>query len=121
MRLVIVEDENIRSSYLGGVWAGTTLPTQLQAGGPTTNCHFVYNVTTVRYGINMKGASAGGTAPVIMSGGAHTPITSAHPGGAHALFVDGGVRFLQESINFNVLMSLADRHASNVIKGLSFQ
>ena len=120
-QVVIVEDESIRSSYLGGVWAGTTLPTQLQAGGPTTNCHFVYNVTTVRYGINMKGASAGGTAPVIMSGGAHTPITSAHPGGAHALFVDGGVRFLQESMDFGVLMSLADRHDTNVLKGLSFQ
>lgn len=120
--VVITEDETIRSSYLGGVWAGTTLPTQLRAGGPTQNCHFVYNITTLRFGINMKGAaSGGGPAPVVISGGAHTPITSAHPGGAHALFVDGGVRFLQESINFEVLMSLADRHDSNVLKGLSFQ
>jgi prepilin-type N-terminal cleavage/methylation domain-containing protein len=118
--VVITEDESIRSSYLGGVWAGTTLSTGLIAGGPTTNCHYVYNVTTLRYGINMKGAAAGPGAPVIMSGGAHTPITSAHPGGAHALFVDGGVRFLQESLDFGVLMSLADRHDGNVIKGLAF-
>jgi len=95
--VVITEDESFRSSYLGGVWAGTTLSTTLVAPGPTGNCHYAYNVTTVRYGINMKGAALGTLPHVYKSGGAHTPITSAHPGGAHALFVDGGVRFLQET------------------------
>jgi prepilin-type N-terminal cleavage/methylation domain-containing protein len=120
-QVVITEDETIRSSYLGGVWAGTTLPTAPVAGGPTSNCdHFVYNITTLRYGINMKGAASGTAVTAAASGGANTPITSAHPGGAHALFVDGGVRFLQESIDFGVLMSLADRHDGNVLKGLAF-
>ncbi len=120
-QVVITEDETIRSSYLGGVWAGTTLPAVPVAGGPTSNCdHFVYNITTLRYGINMKGTASGTAVSAAASGGAHTPITSAHPSGAHALFVDGGVRFLQESIDFGVLMSLADRHDGNVLKGLAF-
>ncbi len=48
-------------------------------------------------------------------GAGNKPIMSAHPGVAHVLFADGGVRGLNESINFNILMSLADRRDGNVI------
>jgi prepilin-type N-terminal cleavage/methylation domain-containing protein/prepilin-type processing-associated H-X9-DG protein len=117
----LVTDETIRSSYHGSVWAGTNHPVGLVAGGPTTSCHNVYNVTTVRYGINFNGSAPATGDTTVISGGAHTPIMSAHPGGANALFADGGVRFLNENLDFGVLMAVSDRHDGAVLKGVSFQ
>lgn len=117
----LVTDEAIRSSYYGSVWAGTNHPAGLVSGGPTTSCHHVYNVTTVRYGINLNGSAPATGDTTIVSGGAHTPIMSAHPGGANVVFADGGVRFLNENLNFGVLMAISDRHDGAVLKGVSFE
>ena len=117
----LVTDESIRSSYRGSVWAGTNHPTGLVAGGPTNSCHNVYNVTTVRYGINLNGSAPATGDTTVVSGGAHTPIMSAHPGGANVLFADGGVRFLSENLDFGVLMAISDRHDGSVLKGVSFE
>lgn len=108
--------ESLRSSYFNGAWAGTTNLVGMQSGPSARGCHFVYNITTVRFGINMNGAAAGGNLPTVVSGGGHTPITSAHFGGANILFADGGVRFVQENIDFGVLNALADRHDGTIIK-----
>lgn len=117
----LVTDETIRSSYLGSVWAGTNHPVGIVSGGPTTSCHNVYNVTTVRYGINLNGSAPATGDTSVVSGGANTPIMSAHPGGSNALFADGGVRFLNENLDFGVLMAISDRHDGAVLKGVSFQ
>lgn len=117
----LVTDESIRSSYLGSAWAGTNHPSSLIAGGPTNSCHHVFNVTTVRYGINLNGSAPATGDTSAVSGGANTPIMSAHPGGANVLFADGGVRFLSENLDFGVLMAISDRHDGAVLKGVSFE
>ena len=117
----LVTDESIRSSYRGSAWAGTNHPTGLIVGGPTNSCHQVYNVTTVRYGVNLNGSAPATGDTTVVSGGAHTPIMSAHPGGANVLFADGGVRFLNENLDFGVLMAVSDRHDGAVLKGVSFE
>lgn len=117
----LVTDETIRSSYYGSAWAGTNHPSGLVAGGPTNSCHNVYNITTVRYGINLNGSAPATGDTTVVSGGAHTPIMSAHPGGANVLFADGGVRFLSENLDFGVLMAVSDRHDGAVLKGVSFE
>jgi prepilin-type N-terminal cleavage/methylation domain-containing protein/prepilin-type processing-associated H-X9-DG protein len=112
-----VRRESLRSSYFNGIWSGTTNPDRMQAGASPQGCHFVYNITTIRFGINMNGAAAGGALPSVVSGGGHTPLTSAHIGGVNVLFADGGVRFIPENIDFGILNALADRHDGTIIKG----
>ncbi len=112
-QVVIQVNEKLLSSYGGSAWAGTTLPRPCMRG-PSSDCHFSYNITTVRYNINLKRAAQ----PVAAeTNGGNTPITSAHTGGANILFSDGGVRFLQENVSFDILMALADRHDRTVLKG----
>lgn len=48
-------------------------------------------------------------------GGGNYPLQSAHPGGVHAAFADGGVRFLSNNTNFGTVMNLADRRDGNVV------
>ena len=69
------------------------------------------NVTCVSYPINMKSESAYGVA----GEGPNKPIQSAHSGGAHALFADGSVHFLSESLDINILYNLANRNDGNAI------
>ena len=113
-QIVLQDFPTLRSSYFGSIWGGTTLHRPLRSGGPGPATHYVYNITTVRFGINMNGAS---TANTVISGGGHTPIMSEHVGGANAVFADGGVRFLKETMAFNVLMNLADGRDRNVVSG----
>ncbi len=65
----------------------------------------IFNLTTVRYPISKDAslANSGGNC------GANSPIQSAHPGGAHALFADASVRFLNETTEPALLRLFADR------------
>jgi prepilin-type processing-associated H-X9-DG protein len=104
----------VLSSYPGSAWPGTGLKTTVKSGDTILQPHMVSNVTTLRYPINMQHtANLGG----LGLGAGNKPIMSAHLGGAQVLFADGGVRMLNESIDFNTLMSLADRKDGNVISG----
>lgn len=72
------------------------------------------NLTCVYHPINMKTSTAYGVGG---NCGPNSPIQSAHPNGAHTLFVDGSVQFLAESLNTNVLYNLANRNDGNPIPG----
>jgi len=74
--------------------------------------------TTIRYEINRKtGWPVGGdcgTFGVCQRSGANIPLNSAHPGGVGAAFVDGSVRFLNETMTLDVLARLATRDDGQV-------
>lgn len=110
-----VKQENVRSSYYSGAWAGSTLPRQLLAGQVTNGIHYVYNITTVRFGINMSAAAPADVNAVVVSGGGHTPISSAHPGMAIVLLSDGAVRSVSQNVDFGLLLSLADRNDGGTV------
>ncbi len=78
--------------------------------------HWVGNALTTKYPPNAKGIY--GTCGV-NSGGwerrTNTPMTSAHAGGAHALLVDGTVRFVNNSIDMNTLTYLSCRNEGRVV------
>lgn len=113
--VALVNRENMRSSYFGGCWAGSTLPRQLTPGQITGANHFVYNITTVRFGINMSAATPADASAVVISGGAHTPISSIHTAMANVLLADGAVRTLNQTVNFELLLSLSDRNDGGTI------
>lgn len=62
------------------------------------------NVTTVRYPIGTFGGT-GNDQPYA----ANVALNSTHPGGINATLSDGSVRFLSESVNFEIITALSDR------------
>jgi len=81
------------SGHWGGVWSNGS-----GAGGWTQN------LTTVRYPIGTNGG-AGNDQPFTVN----VALISAHPGGVNMALADGSIRFLQETVNFNIMTALADR------------
>lgn len=63
------------------------------------------NVTTIRYPIAGGVGLTGNTQPYEVN----IPLFSAHPGGVQCTLADGAVRFVSDSIDFNILTALADR------------
>jgi prepilin-type N-terminal cleavage/methylation domain-containing protein/prepilin-type processing-associated H-X9-DG protein len=86
-------------------------PGQALDGGPWN--HF-------KGGIVLQGKSADGTAG---SGSCPMNCTNAgevysfHPGGANAVFADGSVRFLRESVSLRILAGLITRAGGEVVSG----
>jgi prepilin-type processing-associated H-X9-DG protein len=74
----------------------------------------IFNLTSVRYAINMKSATAAGVAD---NCGGNSPIQSAHSNGVNSLFADGSVQFLAETIELSVLFNLCNRNDGNPIPG----
>jgi prepilin-type N-terminal cleavage/methylation domain-containing protein/prepilin-type processing-associated H-X9-DG protein len=72
----------------------------------------IFNLTCAYHPINQKSTAAYG---VYGNCGPNTPIQSVHPGGAHALFVDGSVHYLSESLPVGVLRNLANRDDGQTI------
>ena len=66
-----------------------------------------FNITTVIHGVNSKSWTQLGVAG---NCGPNRPIQSAHPGGAHVLFVDGSVRLLDEQIEVATFYNLVNRN-----------
>jgi prepilin-type N-terminal cleavage/methylation domain-containing protein/prepilin-type processing-associated H-X9-DG protein len=73
-----------------------------------------FNQTTILYAINQKRnwGSGNGTCSgvgVCLDYGQNIPLNSAHPGGVNALFNDGSVHFLSQTIPLVTLAELATR------------
>ena len=81
---------------------------------PTASDNRQMNLTCVYHPINMKTSTAYGIGGQC---GPNTPIQSVHPSGAHALFADGSVQFLSETLDINVLYNLCNRNDGNPIPG----
>ncbi|MCC9609561.1 DUF1559 domain-containing protein [Blastopirellula sp. JC732] len=82
-----------------------------------------FSLTSIRYKINpgksqfFSGTAASGVfiESGYTSGGANTPLASAHPGGVQATLCDGSVRFIAETIDNTTLANLAIRHDGYVL------
>jgi len=71
----------------------------------------VINVTILRHGINARDLD---TLPGAAGFGGNKPLLSAHPGGVNVALADGSVHFLNDSIEVEALLNLADRDDGNV-------
>ncbi len=72
-----------------------------------------YNLTTIRYQPNMREYEQPG---VDDNRGPNNPLLSSHPGGVNALMLGGSVQFLRDSIDIDVLKSMATRDDGRVIE-----
>jgi hypothetical protein len=79
----------------------------------------LYNVTTVRHRLNTKSSTAAG----ISGSGAwqlnNNPLQSPHPVGVQAVFMDGSVHFLMDSMDLQIVFRLADVDDGNVIPSIN--
>lgn len=103
---------DLRSSNSFGAWVGSTGPGVPGDGSWFCRTFQTWNITTIRYPVNFLDATgmslgASGLGPL---NGSNRPIQSAHTGGANVLLADGSVQFLSESMNFELLTSLANRN-----------
>lgn len=71
------------------------------------------SLTTIRYPINHNDYTLPG---VDENHGANNGLHSAHPGGVNALFTDGSVHFLAETMNMTTLKRMATRDDGQVIE-----
>jgi prepilin-type N-terminal cleavage/methylation domain-containing protein/prepilin-type processing-associated H-X9-DG protein len=72
-----------------------------------------FNTTCLLHKINERSYSALG---IEGNCGSNRPIQSVHPGGAQVLLVDGSARFLEETMEIQVLYDLANRDDGHVFE-----
>ncbi|WP_437192543.1 DUF1559 domain-containing protein [Planctomicrobium sp. SH527] len=100
-----VGNSDFRNNYHGG-WRGLSL----SSGDITTSATTAHasGVTANAFRINSKTATSGSnTTPRSNTPyAANTIINSFHTGGIHSLMGDGSVRFVSESLDFNLLQRL---------------
>jgi len=97
--------------FMGRNWNAGTADADNQWGGGSGGGSRCFGTTTVRYRLNYKTRSAGNDP----GGRCNTAIQSAHPAGAHGLFADGSVAFLNENLELLVLQRLADANDGEVV------
>lgn len=95
--------------WMIGVSCGAPAPSCSPGGDART-----FNITTIRYRLNQKTGwpdSPGncGTTGVCDNTGNNIPLNSIHPNGVNALFGDGTVRYVGDTIPLSVLGQLAVR------------
>lgn len=117
----LISDESLfRSSFGVGAWNGTTLTRPYIPGAPEDDDHYVYNITTIRYGINASGVNDITSLVATGPGEGNKPITSVHSGIANVAFADGHVRSLSDTISLRVLMLLSDRADRGILRDGDF-
>ncbi|MBA2114986.1 DUF1559 domain-containing protein [Bremerella alba] len=79
---------------------------------PGYSNHRAFNITTVRYAPNEKNYDLNG---ISTNYGANNPLISEHPGGVMAVFVDGHVEFIAETIELDVFKYQATRDDGQVV------
>lgn len=99
--------EDLRASGVYGTFLGSNtaaLPSSTSSwasgGWPRA-----YGVTTVRYGLGWKAESPGMSTDL----GPNTSVQSAHVGGANLLFAGGSVRWLSDTLDFEIFRQAAIR------------
>lgn len=89
------------------------------SGIPANFSDRAFNTTTVRYAINQTDGWADGAGDcstgVCVNTGGNTPLRSAHTGGVNAVYGDGSVRFLRDSLPLSTLALIAVRDDGRVI------
>ena len=94
----------------GRAWERT--PEGVGRNVPNGGWSYGTNVISIRYQINLLdkyGRPAAWTDP--------DQLYSDHPGGAHVLYCDASVHFLQEEIELPILTALASRDGEEVLPG----
>lgn len=106
-----------RSSGPYGAWLGTVLTSPGDLAGSSHLHQRAFNTTTIGPPINTKTCErmSNHSHHEYWTGGYITdkdnlaPVTSAHPGGAQFLFVDGSVHFINETIDMGTYQNMAIR------------
>jgi prepilin-type N-terminal cleavage/methylation domain-containing protein/prepilin-type processing-associated H-X9-DG protein len=128
----IVRDQYAVTSTGGGLYRGHQGPGRDGQGNLSGAANWIdargQTYTTIRYAINQKGNAGtpwpcqvagvgvcGGGSGTWNSEGANVPLVSAHSGGVNALFGDGSVHFVKESIDLLTLARLATRDDGAVL------
>jgi prepilin-type N-terminal cleavage/methylation domain-containing protein/prepilin-type processing-associated H-X9-DG protein len=88
---------------------------QTPTGGANVGDARTFQMTTIRYRINQKTGWVDppgdcGNTGVCDNVGTNIPLNSAHSGGVNALYGDGSVKFLRDSITVATLAQLATRN-----------
>ncbi len=107
----LIDTAGQRKEWSGAAYFGWALGS---TGGANDGAHFEnYTATTIRYAINDKNNSGngwtGGAGGIGDNSGNNCPLNSAHPGGTHALLLDGAVRFLGDNTSLQTLAQFATR------------
>jgi prepilin-type N-terminal cleavage/methylation domain-containing protein len=112
---------DFRGSLVEGAWMGTS------AIGANPNGGDSYNTNTVRYPINYRGFTGLGTRSGFAvydvtanplrahPSGQNAPLNSEHIGGVFVLRGDGGVSFLSNSLDYQLLLRMAQRDDGEVL------
>jgi hypothetical protein len=107
-----------RSSNFHGAWIGAGSPGYPENGtwNDASGEARYYNTVTLRYAIGHKTDAGPGQAGMQYGyGGANMPVQSVHVGGAFVARCDGGVTFLENGTDWNVVQNLAIRDDGNAI------
>lgn len=99
-------DGGYPNGWLTGTAASGTPPTYRPAAAPPS-----WNIVTIRYAPNMTQFDRAGIGE---NRGANNPLLSAHPQGVNALFADGSVHFVADSVSLRLLKSQATRDDGQV-------
>jgi prepilin-type N-terminal cleavage/methylation domain-containing protein/prepilin-type processing-associated H-X9-DG protein len=120
----LVTTDGIRRQWGAGLLHGWLIGSPHNSANPNQGNGDVrhFQMTTIRYQMNLKTnwspgpASAGDcTLGVCANMGNNIPLNSAHTGGCNAVFGDGSVKFIRDSINMQTLAQLATRNDGTTI------